>query len=148
MYACHRYAYPQNVAGSGVERALRGPPPYRHGLPLVPAVLGVGAAFMIFPPLGLAALAFVLWKARGGHWRDGFAPDGAPGRAQRSRTGNSAFEERRRETLNRLAEEDEAFGEFERRQREARDREAFDRFMAERAAKPAEGKPGEGQSSV
>ena len=150
MYACHQYAYPQNAAGPGAERASFNQSSFRLGPPPIAAILGVGAAFMVFPPLGLAALAYVLWRARhgGGPWRNGFARDGAPWRVSRPMTGNSAFEERRRETLSRLAEEGEAFTEFERRQREARDREAFDRFMAEHAARPADGKPGDGQPSA
>jgi hypothetical protein len=150
MFACHQYAYSQNAAGPGAERAPWTQSTFRHGPPPIVAILGVGAAFMLFPPLGLAALAFVLWRARhgGGSWRQGFTRDGAPWRQGRPMTSNSAFEERRRETLTRLAEEGEAFNEFERRRHEAREREAFDRFMAERAAKAADGKPGDSQPSA
>ena len=70
MFACHQYAYPQNAAGPGAEGAPWSQSAFRRGPPPIVAILGVGAAFMVFPPLGLAALAFVLWRARhGGAWR-------------------------------------------------------------------------------
>ena len=59
------------------------------------------------------------------------------GGGRRHSSGNAAFDERRRETLNAIQEEAEAFAEFERRRREAHDREAFDRFMGERKAAEA-----------
>jgi hypothetical protein len=147
MYACRQYAYPQNAAGPDAEREPWNHPVFRQGPPPIVAILGVGAAFMVFPPLGFAALAFVLWKARqAGAWRGhGFARSDAPWRAPGAGSRNAAFDERRREAMNRLAEETEAFHAFERRRGEAQDREAFDRFMAERAAKPADAKPGDGQ---
>ena len=99
MYACHQYAYPQNASGPGADRTSGNHRFFRPGPPPIVAILGVGAAFMIFPPLGLAALAFVLWKARrgGGPCRYGFTRDGAPWRAGRPATAIPRFEERRRE---------------------------------------------------
>jgi hypothetical protein len=144
MYACRQYAYPPNAENPDAERAPWNHPFFRRGPPPIVAILGVGAAFMVFPPLGFAALAFVLWKARQARaWRGhGFARSGA-GQATR----NAVFDERRRETMSRLAEEAEAFNAFERRRGEARDREAFDHFMAERAAKPADAKPADPKPS-
>ncbi len=119
-------------------------------------VVAVIAGFLIWWPLGLAALAFFVW---GGRFpkekvREGFerakAEFGGFGRDQRSYgfaghswsgTGNAAFDDYRRETLRRLEEErrrieeeGRAFSEFVANLRRARDTEEFDRFMAERNA--------------
>jgi len=110
---------------------------HRFGPPLPLKILIVVAAFWIFPPLGIAALAFLLWRlaSRTGDCalsRDAWNRGAWGGRRRGASTRNSASEERRREILQYLDED--AFDEFERKQREARDREAFDRFMAERNA--------------
>lgn len=108
--------------------------------------------FVIFWPLGLAVLAYILWGERFSGSTDraerwinrqkqwagrcgsyhGFA-----GRA--SSSGNAAFDAYREEQLKRLDEERrkldeevEAFHEHMRNLRMARDREEFDRFMRER----------------
>ena len=101
------------------------------GPPLPFKLAGLGIAFLIARPLGFALLAFMLFKAARRRW--GFGRMGAgPGFALRRPSGNSAMDEKRRATLEALAEEEKAFTEFERRQREAREREEFDRFVAER----------------
>ena len=106
------------------------------GAPLPLKILAVVGAFWVAPPLGLAALGYLVWrKVQAG--RDCGHESGRDWRARgwRGRTsGNSAFDEKRRETLQALEEEAKAFAEFERKQREARDREAFERFAAERNA--------------
>jgi len=96
-------------------------------------LLLAGAAFLICPPLGLLALAFLAWRHFG--WQRGC---GGRHRGFRHSTGNSALDAKRRETLKALDEEAEAFAEFARRERERRDREAFERFQAERASNPNE----------
>jgi hypothetical protein len=105
--------------------------------------------FMVFWPLGLAMLAYILFgqrfqgfkqtanaaaddmmfKCRGRHKRHRFYQD----------SGNVAFDDWRRAELDRLAEEqrklDEMRDEFEsysRELRRAKDQEEFDRFMRER----------------
>lgn len=113
--------------------------------------------FMVFWPLGLAMLAYIIWGDR----LDGFKRDvngmtdglfagcrrGA-NRAQRwgngTRTGNVAFDDWREGELARLAEErrklDEMYGEFDayaRELRRAKDQEEFDRFMSERNRRTA-----------
>jgi hypothetical protein len=115
-----------------------------------PATIGLMViGFMVFWPLGLAMLAYIIWGDR----LDGFkrdvnrATDGlfAGCRRNRSRrrdwghTGNVAFDEWREKELDRLAEErrklDEMLNEFDeyaRELRRAKDKEEFDRFMAER----------------
>lgn len=106
--------------------------------------------FMVFWPLGLAMLAYIIWGDR----LDGFkrdvnrATDGvfrgcrhARRRSQAPRTGNVAFDDWREKEFERLAEErrklDEMRDEFDtylRELRRAKDQEEFDRFMAARKA--------------
>ena len=47
-------------------------------------------------------------------------------------SGNGAFDEYKRETLDRLEKEQKAFEEFVEQLRRSRDKEEFERFMAER----------------
>ena len=123
--------------------------------------------FVVFWPLGLAMLAYILWGDR----LDGFKRDvnrktdgifaSCRGRSARhhgfGRTGNVAFDEWREKELERLAEErrrvDETLKEFDsyaRELRRAKDQEEFDRFMANRnRSKPtvsARGGPDAGPS--
>jgi len=106
--------------------------------------LGVAAlvlGFMVWWPLGLAVLAYILW---GGsidelaartveQIRDIIRPTSGGLRP----TGNAAFDAYREETLRRLEEEQREFEEFVTKLRQARDREEFERFMAERNAASA-----------
>jgi hypothetical protein len=109
MYACS-----PNAAG-----AIDGEPslarPGQWPLPL--KVLAFVVAFAAFKPLGVAVLIYFIVQARK---RRHFA--------RRAFVGNSAFAEHRRQTLDTLADEERAFAEFLRQQREARDREAFEHF--------------------
>lgn len=104
--------------------------------------------FVVFWPLGLAMLAYMLWGHRMAGFveglKDGFrdgprgwAPPGAGGPFA-GHTGNVAFDEYRRAELERLEaerrrldEERRAFEAYVRDLRRARDREEFERFMAE-----------------
>mgnify|MGYP001462183424 FL=1 len=119
--------------------------------PATIALMVIG--FMVFWPLGLAMLAYIIWGDR----LDGFkrdvnrATDGVfagcrrgADRAHRwghgARTGNVAFDDWRSKELERLAEErrklDETLAEFDeyaRELRRAKDQEEFDRFMANRS---------------
>ena len=115
--------------------------------PATIALMVIG--FMVFWPLGLAMLAYILWGDR----LDGFkrdvkgATDGvwASCRSHRnsyrghSRTGNIAFDDWREKELERLDEERrrlnemrEEFETYARELRRAKDQQEFDRFMAER----------------
>jgi hypothetical protein len=119
--------------------------------PATIALMVIG--FMVFWPLGLAMLAYIIWGDRlEGFKRDANrATDGifagcrrASDKAHRwghgsARTGNVAFDDWREKELARLDEErrrlDEAREEFEsyaRELRRAKDQEEFDRFMANR----------------
>jgi hypothetical protein len=138
--------------------------------PLTIALMVLG--FVIWWPLGLAVLAYILWgemfggsaeKAQGfvnrtRSWAENCGPKGAHGFHRhggfRSYSGNAAFDDYRAEQLRRLEEErkrlDEevhAFHEYMRNLRMARDREEFDRFMRDRGGnKPNYGDGNNGQS--
>jgi hypothetical protein len=118
--------------------------------PLTIALMVLG--FMVFWPLGLAMLAYILWGDRlpefgrgtGGVRRNFSNAWGCNPRARE--TGNIAFDEYRERELKRLEEErrrlEEERREFEtyvRNLRRAKDQEEFDRFMAERRASRSAG---------
>ena len=123
--------------------------------PATIALMVIG--FMVFWPLGLAMLAYILWGDR----LDGFkrdvnrATDGMwagcrkNGFRTHARTGNVAFDDWREKELERLAEErrklDETLAEFDdyaRELRRAKDQEEFDRFMSNRSkSTPAKREP-------
>jgi hypothetical protein len=128
-------------------------------LELVAMILG----FVLYWPIGLAILVF---KLCGGEFPRFAGPQGqgeAPwGRGpwgsasfayqgwHGGRSGNQAFEEYRRATLERLeaerrklAEEERAFADFLRELRSARDREEFDRFMQSRRQQSSGQSPGQ-----
>ncbi|WP_374730152.1 DUF2852 domain-containing protein [Stappia sp.] len=112
--------------------------------------------FLVFWPLGLAMLAYILWGDR----IQTIARDarqqwdcsamkrnlntGAFGDTGFGNTGNVAFDEYRARELKRLEEErarlDEMRNEFDsflRELRRAKDQEEFDRFMADRGRAPS-----------
>jgi Protein of unknown function (DUF2852) len=103
--------------------------------------------FIIWWPLGLVTLAFIIgsgrmscWKGGGvSRWHAGTEPMHSAGtwwQPTRS-SGNRAFDEYRAETLQRLEEEQREFREFLERLRLAKDKAEFDQFMAERRARTA-----------
>ncbi len=114
-------------------------------LNIVLMVLG----FIIFWPLGIAMLVWIIWGDRmvakvqdaEVHWHT-------------RKTGNEAFDDYRREQLDRLEDERrqldqeaEDFQEFLHGLRRARDKEEFDSFMsARRQARPARSKSGKAKS--
>ncbi len=114
--------------------------------------------FMVWWPLGLATLAFVIGSGRmgcgfGGGYEHrmsrlqnkidrlrgrmgergerGFG-GGFGGWGRGPSSGNAAFDEYRTETLRRLEDEQREFHDFLGRLRMARDKSEFDQFMAER----------------
>jgi hypothetical protein len=113
------------------------------GFEIAAMVLG----FVLFWPVGLAILFWILWSKRQGRevilpaWMPRIGPLAETSAAS---TGNSAFEEWRHAELDRLEEErrklaaaQAEFQGFVDQLKRAKDREEFDRFMAARA------KPGE-----
>jgi hypothetical protein len=115
------------------------------GKPAWIALMVIG--FIIFWPIGLAILAYMIWSGRmgcGRHHRGGwgahrfgekFGRWTGPMGPQYS-TGNRAFDEYRAETLRRLEEEARDFEGFLDRLRMAKDKAEFDEFMAQRRANP------------
>lgn len=117
--------------------------------PLTIALMVVG--FIIFWPLGLAVLAYIIWGEKFGgspekaqaYWNKGCGfvrsnTKGGFGRQTFTSSGNAAFDDYRAEQLRRLEEERnrldaeiDAFHEYMANLRKAKDREEFDRFMSE-----------------
>ena len=111
--------------------------------------------FILFWPVGLATLAFLLWSGRMGcghhgdrsRWQSRFADkfDKARDRFGNEMkgfsggysSGNNAFDEYRTETLKRLEDEEREFRSFLDRLRHAKDKSEFDQFMADRRNRPA-----------
>jgi hypothetical protein len=96
--------------------------------------------FVIWWPLGLALLAFIIGSGRMSCWKGGsmsrwhehsMRAAGTWWQPMRS-SGNRAFDEYREETLRRLEEEQREFRDFLARLRMAKDKAEFDQFMAER----------------
>ena len=129
-------------------------------------VTGTILGFMIYWPLGLAMIAYVVWgdrfmsesqeltgKLRSFGRRSGMTGQGVGGGfggfqgTGFTRTGNVAFDDYREATLKRLEEErvqleaqEREFADFMKELRRARDKEEFDRFMQSRG-KTVEGDP-------
>jgi Protein of unknown function (DUF2852) len=112
-------------------------------------------SFIIWWPIGLAALAFTIGSGRMGcgcHSHTGWREHRERWRAMRSEwramkwggygaapsTGNAAFDEYRNETLKRLEDEQKEFWGFLDRLRRAKDKAEFDQFMTERRNAPPE----------
>ena len=108
-------------------------------------------AFILFWPVGLAILAYLIWSGRMGcgrhgemsRWQGRMADRWDRNMERWSRemrgfpsSGNVAFDDYRAETLRRLEEEQREFREFLERLRKAKDKEEFDQFMAERRSRP------------
>lgn len=120
--------------------------------------------FMVFWPLGLAMLAYIVFgdrfrsfKQSANQTADGlFSKCRSNGfRATHFSTGNVAFDDWRKAELERLEEErrklDEMRADFDRYVRElrrAKDQEEFDRFMRERSAERRSGDAGSGAAGV
>ncbi len=104
--------------------------------------------FILWWPVGLGVLAYLIWSGRMGggrmgcgnklQWKQHFKQEaqrfgrGFSGFGPLRSTGNAAFDDYREETLRRLEEEAQEFQTFMERLRKARDKAEFDQFMAER----------------
>jgi uncharacterized protein DUF2852 len=113
--------------------------------------------FMVWWPLGLAALAFLIGSGRmscsrnGSHWEhkmgrlqdkmDQHMGGGGNWWGRSPSSGNRAFDEYKADTLRRLEDEQREFREFLQRLRFARDRAEFDQFMSERRNRPEQEAP-------
>jgi hypothetical protein len=114
-------------------------------------------SFLLWWPLGLVVLGFLIGSGRIMCWTEGTGPrwqrrlermqrhmermqrtaERWGGGGYRRETGNRAFDEYRAETLRRLEDEQREFMAFLDRLRRARDKTEFDQFMAERSGRPA-----------
>ncbi|PZO82408.1 MAG: hypothetical protein DI629_00410 [Mesorhizobium amorphae] len=110
--------------------------------------------FMVFWPLGLAMIAYIVWGDRfhgvsrdfkAGNWKGAWNCGRGRGRRNSFRafdaTGNVAFDDWRDKELARLDEERQKldamrddFDAYARELRRAKDQEEFDRFMRDRSA--------------
>ncbi|MCR9086092.1 MAG: DUF2852 domain-containing protein [Rhodobacteraceae bacterium] len=89
--------------------------------------------FILFWPIGLALLAYMIWSKR-------MFSSCKTSRARHAAhafksSGNSAFDAYKAETLRRLEDEQASFQDFLKRLREAKDKAEFDQFMEDRARK-------------
>ena len=94
---------------------------------IVAAVIG----FVLFWPIGLAVLFYMIWSKRMGckSWGRHHRRNNLGGS-----TGNTAFDSYRAETLRRLEEERDAFLKFLEQLRAAKDQAEFDQFVNSRQA--------------
>ena len=110
-----------------------------------PAWIGLMVmSFILFWPVGLLVLLYMLWSGRMGCWTRGHGRwhekmERMHEKAHRwagghhyPPSGNRAFDEYREETLRRLEDEQSEFRDFLERLRHAKDKAEFDQFMADR----------------
>jgi Protein of unknown function (DUF2852) len=103
-------------------------------------------AFILFWPLGLALLAYMIWSKRmfshGCSYRRQHSPRsfGQGHQAFRS-SGNSAFDSYKADTLNRLEREQDEFEAFLERLRASKDKAEFDQYLEERARAASQSGP-------
>ena len=111
--------------------------------------------FVVWWPVGLATLAFIIGSGRMSCWKGGgmsrwhasadqMRGAGTWWQPPTRSSGNRAFDEYRSETLQRLEEEQREFREFLARLRMAKDKAEFDQFMADRRTRT--GGPSSGTS--
>lgn len=118
-----------------------------YGKPAWIALMVLG--FILFWPIGLAILAYLIWSGRMGSWKNrgagrwhyeygGWSCGGKRGsrRQRTAQSGNAAFDEYREQTLSRLEDEQKEFLDYLERLRQAKDKAEFDQFMADRGIRP------------
>ncbi len=88
--------------------------------------------FILFWPVGLALLAYMIWSKRMFSKSCTTRRTHAPSYGFKS-SGNTAFDSYKADMLKRLEDEQHAFESFLERLREAKDKQEFDSFMEERA---------------
>lgn len=95
-------------------------------------------SFIIFWPVGLALLAYMIWSKRMFSKSCSKTRHRHAARHMTASSGNSAFDAYKAETLRRLEEEQSNFEAFLERLRDAKDKAEFDQFMDDRATKAPE----------
>jgi len=103
-------------------------------------IAAVVLGFILFWPVGLAILAYMIWSKR--MFTGACGAHRAHRRHRFRTTGNTAFDAYKAETLRRLEEEQVAFEAFLQRLREAKDKAEFDQFMDERSRRANDAKTG------
>ena len=110
-----------------------------EGLPKGVKIALMVLGFIVFWPIGLAILGYLIWRNEMGCSKKstGFGRGfwGCSGREQRSKhfsSGNMAFDEYREATLKQLEEDQREFTVFIDQLRRAKDQRQFDDFMADR----------------
>ena len=150
-----------------LRRDVAGPPWLRRGIDWLDdrgfwAWIGLMVAgFVLFWPVGLLVLAYMIWSKRMfGHRLSGHGRAMTCGsrranveswryaRSAMRPSGNAAFDSYKAETLRRLEEEQRAFEEFLARLREAKDKAEFDQFMEDRARRAADRTPNDGDEQA
>ena len=112
-----------------------------YGKPAWITVMILG--FVLFWPVGLAILAYLIWSGRMGSWKhcgpgrwyncaDNSGARNGSRRRRANTSGNSAFDDYREETLRRLEDEQAEFEAFLERLQQAKDKAEFEQFMADR----------------
>lgn len=91
------------------------------------------AGFVVFWPIGLAILGYMMWSGRMGCFK---RSRGQWWKAQSTSSGNTAFDDYKAETLRRLEEEQQEFQDFLEQLRKAKDKAEFDQFMSRRRNGP------------
>lgn len=91
--------------------------------------------FILFWPVGLALLGYMIWSKRMFSGNCGSRRQHAKSAYQAAKrsSGNVAFDAYKTETLRRLEDEQASFEAFLERLREAKDKAEFDQFMDDRA---------------
>ena len=105
-------------------------------------------SFVLFWPVGLLVLGYLIWSGRMGSWRSNRGCGGKwsernsvrrqARHIRRRSSGNVAFDEYREETLRRLEEEQIEFTNFLDKLRMAKDKAEFEQFMADRKTNPSQ----------
>ncbi len=90
-------------------------------------------SFIVFWPLGLALLAYLIWSKR--MFKSCSTRNKSARRHSFHSSGNSAFDAYKADMLRRLQDEQKQFEDFLQRLRDAKDKSEFDQFMDEREAK-------------
>lgn len=100
--------------------------------------------FVLFWPIGLAVLAYMIWSGRMGcgnkkHWKNWRHENWHNLHSAVRPSGNSAFDEYKAETIRRLEDEQTEFRDFLDHLRQSKDKAEFEMFMnGRKAAKDAE----------
>jgi hypothetical protein len=105
-------------------------------------IIAMIAGFIVFWPVGLALLAYMIWSKRmfsrscrgSRHNHSDRSRESFREMARAFRpSGNAAFDAYKADTIRRLTDEQEAFEAFLQRLRDAKDKQEFDSFMEDRA---------------